>query len=224
MEKAILNIEGIQINDKTIETDANITIDLGGMGKGFTVDRVVDNLIEDNISEGVIALSGDIRCLDICTFQLQSPFSEERTFAQLTAKIPQLSISTSGIYRRYVKNKMHHHLINPKVGKPGKSFVSVSLFTQADNSKIDAYATAISVMPKEKALLFLEKHQDIGFILVDNSAKIFYGNLEKFVRLRWLDYKEKTNMERSNKKSKTNRAMEINLIHPDTTNPQMIKR
>ena len=224
VEKAILNIEGIQINDKTIETDANITIDLGGMGKGFTVDRVVDNLIEDNISEGVIALSGDIRCLDICTFQLQSPFSEERTFAQLTAKIPQLSISTSGIYRRYVKNKMHHHLINPKVGKPGKSFVSVSLFTQADNSKIDAYATAISVMPKEKALLFLEKHQDIGFILVDNSAKIFYGNLEKFVRLRWLDYKEKTNMERSNKKSKTNRAMEINLIHPDTTNPQMIKR
>jgi len=182
LKHAKLGIDTIEINATTIRTEENITIDLGGMGKGYAVDKVADFLAEQNISKGIVALSGDIRCLDVCTFELQSPFSEQ-TFASLKSKVPQLSISTSGTYRRYVKDTSHHHLINPKTAKQGKAFVSVSLFTHANNTKIDAYATAISVMSKEKALAFLKAHEEIGFILVESDGKIMYGNLEKFVEL-----------------------------------------
>ena len=223
LQSAKLNINAIEMNLTQISTAENITLDLGGMGKGYAVDKVAAFLEEQNISQGIIALSGDIRCLDICTFALQSPYTEQ-TFARLDSKIPQLSISTSGTYRRYVGSQENHHLINPKTADQGREFVSVSLFTHEDNTKIDAYATALSVMPKDKALAFLKAHKEIGYVLVLRNGKIVYGNLEKFVTLTWLHYKETETMPNSMKNTNTNSPKESSLIHPDTTNPKEIKR
>ena len=207
----------------TIITEENITLDLGGMGKGYAVDKVARFLEEQNISQGIIALSGDIRCLDICTFELQSPYSEQ-TFATLTSNNSQLSISTSGTYRRYVKAKEHHHLINPKTASQGRAFASVSLFTKANNAKIDAYATALSVMPKEKAFIFLKQHDEIGFVLVDDKGKIIYGNLENLVTLKWLHYNEKVTSPNITINTKIKNNKDNSLIHPDTINPKEISK
>jgi thiamine biosynthesis lipoprotein len=177
------------VNATTISTEKNITIDLGGMGKGYAVDKVANFLKEQKITQGIVALSGDIRCLDVCSFELQSPYSEQ-TFASLKSKAPQLSISTSGTYRRYIGTQENHHLINPKTTKQGRAFVSVSLFSYANNAKIDAYATAISVMPEEVALDFLKEHKEIGFVLVKSDGKIVYGNLDKFVSIIAMSQKE----------------------------------
>jgi len=223
LQKAKLNIEAIEINTTTISTDKEITIDLGGIGKGYAVDKVAKFLKEQNITQGTVALSGDIRCLDVCSFELQSPYSEQ-TFASLTSQSPQLSISTSGTYRRYVGSQVNHHLINPKTAKQGRDFVSISLFTHADNAKIDAYATAISVMPEDVALAFLKEHKEIGFVLVKSNGKIVYGNVEKFVSFAWLDYKEKATIPSNSKKSKTKSPSESNLTHPDTTTPKMMSK
>ena len=181
---AILNIDGIHIDKKNIETDEGIVIDLGGMGKGYAVDKVAAYLKEQNLTTGVIALSGDIQCIHLCKLYLQDPHSEG-TFAKVTTKIPHLSISTSGTYRRYATKKEEHHLINPKTASQGEAFVSVSLFTQASNAKIDAYATAISVMPEEEALAFLKRHKEIGYIIVATNQKIYYGNVDTLVEVEW---------------------------------------
>ncbi|CAA6827874.1 MAG: Thiamin biosynthesis lipoprotein ApbE [uncultured Sulfurovum sp.] len=194
-ELALANtkIKNIHIKKNLITLEKNITLDLGGIGKGFAVDKVAQYYKEQNISHGTIALSGDIRCLDICSLELQSPYSEQ-TFATLTSKIPHLSISTSGTYRRFIKSPKHHHLINPKTIKQGTAFVSVSLLTEANNTQIDAYATAISVMPKNKALEFLKTHPEIGFVLVNSNAEIKYGNLKKFVTVQWKTTKNLKNL------------------------------
>lgn len=223
LQKAKIEMHDIHITRDFIQTKKGITIDLGGMGKGYAVDRVVMFLEEQNISKGVVAFSGDIRCLNICEVELQSPFSEQ-TFAALQAKNPHLSISTSGTYRRYVQNQKHHHLIDPKTAKQGKAFVSVSLLANANNAKIDAYATALSVMSKEQALAFLKKHEKIGFVLVENTGNILYGNLSKFVDIKWLSYKENASIAKRNKNTKTNNPIKTSLIHPDVTNPNMISR
>ena len=223
LQHAKRNIDAIEITEHNITTKEGIVLDLGGMGKGFGVDAVVERFVEQNITQGIIALSGDIRCLDICTFGLQSPYSKQ-TFATLTSKIPQLSISTSGTYRRYIGSQENHHLIDPKTASQGKAFVSVSLFTHANNTKIDAYATAISVMPLGKALAFLKEHDEVGFVLVKSDGQIVYGNLEKFVTLTWLDYKEKATIPNSSKKSNTNTTKVTNFTHPDTTNPKIIAK
>lgn len=178
------NIGGIHIEDNTIRSDTGIIIDLGGMGKGFAVDSGADLLLEHNTTKGRIALSGDIRCIGPCEVAIQSPFSET-TFATAHSLIADLAVSTSGTYRRYATKPSEHHLIDPKSASQGKAFVSVTLFTHSDNSKIDAYATAVSVMPKAKALAFLKHHPDIGYILVEPNGWIIDGNWEKLVRMVW---------------------------------------
>jgi len=184
LQSALLNIHGFHIEDTQIRSDVNITIDLGGMGKGYAVDKVAYYLKDQNISEGIIALSGDIRCLNTCEVYLQSPYSEQ-TFAKIKSKNRHLSISTSGTYRRYATTKEDHHLINPKTSSQGRAFISVSLFTQANNAKIDAYATAVSVMPKEEALTFLKMHEELGYVLVEPDGNVVFGNLKKFLDITW---------------------------------------
>ena len=184
LRSAKLNIDGIHTSETKITSDEGIIVDLGGMGKGYAVDKAAKYLAGLNISQGIIALSGDIQCLHRCELYLQSPFSEN-TFAKIESGIQNLSISTSGIYRRYATKKSEHHLLNPKTAMQGKAFVSVSLFAQGDNSKIDAFATAVSVMPKEKALEFLKRHREIGYVLVEPDGNVIFGNLERFVKVVW---------------------------------------
>ncbi len=223
LRSAHLDIHGISIDNMHIITDKNITIDLGGMGKGYGADKVAQYLHEQNITEGIIALSGDIRCLNRCEVYLQSPYSEQ-TFAKVRSKSPQLSISTSGTYRRFATTKEEHHLINPKTASQGREFVSVSLFTTANNAKIDAYATALSVMPKTEALAFLKNREEIGFVLVDKEGKILYGNLTDLVDIEWLDYKDIPTNPSMSKKKATNTDTATSLIHPDTTSPNVIAK
>ena len=223
LRDAVLNIEAIHVGEETITTEPNITLDLGGMGKGFGVDHVAAYLQELNITQGIIALSGDIRCLDLCKFGLQSPFKAS-PFALLHSRIPQLSISTSGTYRRYVDSQEHHHLIDPRRSVQGKAFISVSLFTKSNNTKIDAYATAISVMPKEKAFAFLSKHKEIGYMVMTQDGSIYYGNLDGLVSLEWLEKSENATKSNTKTNNNTNPLIKSSLTHPDVSRPNEIKK
>ena len=178
------DINGIYINKNQISLDDNITLDLGGMGKGFAVDKVANYYREQNISHGIIALSGDIQALHPRTVFIDSPFTG-KPFIKLQTLQSNISISTSGTYRRYVKTKEHHHLINPKIKSQGTSFVSITLITKRNNTLIDAMATAIGVMPEREALDFLINHPHIGYILVRPNGNVLYGNLEKLSKVMW---------------------------------------
>ena len=182
LQLAKIDLKGILENNGTVSLKKGIKIDFGGIGKGYGVDKVADYFKEQNITKGKIGLSGDIRCFDECEFAIHCPFKENKIFMRLKSKIPSLSISTSGTYRRYIKEKKHHHLINPKSKKQGRAFVSVTILTQGDNTKADAMATAVSVMSKGEALHFLEE-QKVGFVLVEGDGNISYGNLENFIKL-----------------------------------------
>ncbi len=168
-----LNIKDIKIQNSKITIAQDINIDLGGMGKGYTVDQVVKYLQSKNIDKGVIAASGDIRCLDLCKIEIQNPFDESIIGSFLTKK-QNTAVSTSGNYRRFVKSKENNHLIDPKSRRPQKKFASVTLISQHLNSTLDAYATAVSVMPLEKALHFLDD-REINYILITNDKQVFFS-------------------------------------------------
>ena len=185
LSMAKTDINGIHVNKHQITLEQNITLDLGGMGKGYAVDKVANYYRDQNISHGIIALSGDIQVLHPTSVFINSPFTNE-PFIELQTLKSNTSISTSGTYRRYVKTKEHHHLINPKTKKQAKSFVSITLITKQNNTLIDAMATAIGVMSKKEALQFLANHSYMGYILVCSEGNVLYGNIEHLVKLFWL--------------------------------------
>ena len=179
-DDAVVDFKGLHFTAHRAWLEKGVVVDLGGMGKGFGVDKVAAYLHENNITQGEIALSGDIRCLDICKMGIQNPFGEG-IIADFTTKEPNTAISTSGNYRRYVKNRENNHLIDPKAKAPQQRFASITLLSHDSNSDIDAYATAASVMPLEKAIAFLERMQ-VGYVLITNSGDQYVSeNLGRFV-------------------------------------------
>lgn len=170
LDEAKTGMEGIRTEGNSIAFEPGIIVDLGGMGKGYAVDKVADYLAKQAISEGVIAASGDIRCLNRCRIEIQNPF-EEGIIGSFMTRSPHTAISTSGNYRRYVRDKANNHLIDPKRKRSQKRFASITLIAQLPNSDLDAYATAASVMPFDTAIEFLDAHQ-LGYVLILNDQTV----------------------------------------------------
>jgi thiamine biosynthesis lipoprotein len=104
---------------------------------------------------------------------VQDPFSDN-LLASFTMAQHNTAISTSGNYRRFVKSREYNHLINPKTHHSQQEFASVTLLSERlSNSDLDAYATAASVMPKEKALRFLDALSEVGYLILTNDKKVY---------------------------------------------------
>lgn len=180
LNSARIDFGGVHFDTEEAFLDGNVTVDLGGMGKGFGVDRAAAYFLTKGIKRGKVALSGDIRCLGRCAIAIQDPFSEG-IMADFETKAPDTAVSTSGNYRRYVGDKSHSHLIDPKRKRPQRTFASITLISHGSNGDLDAYATAASVMPFVEAAAFLER-MGVGYILVHtDKTKVVSKNLTRFV-------------------------------------------
>jgi len=161
----------IHIEDNKIRIDPHTIIDLGGIGKGYAVDRAIGILERSGVEKAVIAASGDIGCLGGCDVALQDPFHPNGTIAVVSSSLKRFAISTSGNYERYIKTKANNHLLNPKTHKPQHRYASVTLMDIGDNTRLDALATAVSVMEEKKAVEMLERLR-IGYVLIFNDGRV----------------------------------------------------
>ncbi len=156
--------------------NAGSVIDLGGIGKGFAVDQSMDLLQKRGVQEAVVAASGDIGCIGACHVSITDPFKPQGIYKTLYSSWPRFAISTSGNYERYIKHKRYNHLLDPKTGDAEQLFASVTLYGSDDNTKLDALATAVAIMPLDKALALL-KRENIGYVLMLNSGTIYESPL-----------------------------------------------
>ncbi len=181
LKEANVDLKGLHFNKSEAFLDQNTTIDLGGMGKGFGVDKVAHYFKSKNIVQAVIAASGDIRCLGECHTNIQNPHAENFLASFDTLK-DETGISTSGNYNRYVKSVKNNHLINPKSKKSEQNFSSITLISDISSSDLDAYTTAVSVMPKEQAYSFLAS-KPLAYIILQSDAKLVVSkNSKQFIK------------------------------------------
>lgn len=178
LDQARIDHSAIAFSEQRASLGAGVTIDLGGMGKGYAVDKVAELYRHDGIKSGRIAASGDIRCLDLCVIKVQDPFGEGEV-ASFKTSLPNMAISTSGDYRRFVKSKRDNHLIDPKRKRSQREFASITLIGELRNSDIDAYATAAAVMPESQAIKFLDT-LDVGYLLITTKGKIIEKDMSRY--------------------------------------------
>ena len=162
---------------------ANTIIDLGGIGKGYAVDLAMDMLQKRGVIRSVVAASGDVGCLGECTIEIQDPFHPSGHIATITSTLPRLAVSTSGNYERYIKNKTHNHLIDPKTGISQQRYASITLIDTSDNTRIDALATAVSIMEENKAIAMLKKLK-ISYVFIRNDGTMVESEMPKGVNIR----------------------------------------
>jgi thiamine biosynthesis lipoprotein len=129
-------------------TDRDAALDLGGIAKGYGVDRAVQVLREWGIEHGLVNVGGDLYAMGLAedgepwTAGVRSPHDPD----QLTDRIElsDAAVATSGDYLQYFQHggEKYHHLIDPTTGAPWQSAVH-SVTVRADRCiTADAAATA----------------------------------------------------------------------------------
>lgn len=168
--------------DKTASTvfikQKGAQIDLGGIIKGYAVDKVVAVLHKNGITSGVAAVGGEIRLLGTKPdgtswgIGVQNPRpkdSDDQVFA--TLQLSNKALSTSGDYIRYFEKNgvRYHHLLDPKTGYPSPQCGSATIIAD-DNTTTDGFSKLFILGP-EKGLAVAKK---LGFdvLFIDCKGKI----------------------------------------------------
>ncbi len=151
---------------------AGAQVDLGGIAKGFAIDRAALGLRESGVSGGLVDIGGDLMCFgippegDLWTVDVKNPFGKEPVGR---LKIRCGAVCTSGDYARFseIEGERYSHIIDPRTGWPADAATAVTV-AASTALMADIWATALAVLGPEGLEL-----------LPDNvEALLVLGNLE----------------------------------------------
>ncbi len=173
--------------EKLILEDANRTvrfavdgmrIDLGGIAKGYAVDKAVEAARRCGAVGVMVDIGGDVRCFgappegrDDWRIGLQDPNSAVEGLSGgglvLTLTVTNTAVATSGDYQQFamIDGKRYSHIMNRQTGTSVEGLSSVTIIAE-NATDADALATSISVMGPEKGLALIEKLPKIEAILM----------------------------------------------------------
>lgn len=165
-------------------------IDLGGIAKGYCIDKAIKILQDKGIKQATVNAGGDLRTLgrkslfESWKVGIQHPRKNKSMFAIL--KIENKAVVTSGDYQRYslIKGERIHHIIDPRTGYPAKDSLSVTLIAKGA-MKTDALATAIFVLGPSKGLKLIEHLDEVEGIIIGKDTKIFLSSGLKKLKYKW---------------------------------------
>jgi FAD:protein FMN transferase len=157
--------------------EADMRLDLGGIAKGFIVDKAVERLRAEGIISASVDAGGDIRVIgnkmDGTPWRIG--IRDPRDRRRLVAVIPltNRAIVTSGDYERlfFHEGERYHHILNPGTGMPARGVISVTIVAN-DAFTADALSTAVFVMGLEQGMAFVEKLPDIEAVIITEDEQI----------------------------------------------------
>jgi thiamine biosynthesis lipoprotein len=143
---------------------------LGGIGKGYAVDRVCMLLEKHGLRHYIVAGGGDIRVAgsrgkDPWRLAVKHPRQQGVLYL---LDMTDVAVATSGDYESYfvLNGKRYHHILDPKTGHPARGVSSVTIIApQATDA--DALSTAVFVLGVEKGMALLKAIPEVEAIVVD---------------------------------------------------------
>jgi len=165
-----------------------MSLDIGGIGKGFAVDLAVDQLFNDGAKAGIVEAGGDLQVFGLpepgkpWKIGIRHPRNLDEFYTVL--EIESGAVATSGDYQQYfiAEGIRFHHIIDPATGFPANKCVSATV-TAKSCIEADAAATAVFVMGPEKGIAWLNEHQDYSGLIIyydsnDSLAHVYSPELK----------------------------------------------
>ena len=161
---------------QTILLPSGLRLDLGGMGKGWTVDRVADLLCDKG--HFLLNAGGDIYAYGSPNQEggwdvhLAHPLMPDLDYASL--KVDHHAVTTSTVTgRRWLKNGIiQHHLIDPRTGLPALSDVIAASVIAGRTFTAEIFAKAALILGVEEGLAYLESLPEVEGVLFSNKNEI----------------------------------------------------
>lgn len=156
-----------------------LQVDLGGIAKGYAVDRVIELLTAAGVRSAVVAAGGDSRILGDLgdrprTIGIRHP-RDPQAFAVMIPLVD-TAISTSGDYERFFisGDQRVHHILDPVTGRSAADMQSASVLT-ARAIDSDALSTTVFVLGVERGLALVNRLPGVDAILIDGEGKLHYS-------------------------------------------------
>jgi thiamine biosynthesis lipoprotein len=153
-----------------------MAIDLGGIAKGYAVDRAFELLKSRGFRNLVVNAGGDLRVGGSkpegpWSIGIQHPRDPEKIMARIS--LSDTAVATSGDYEKFFihQGKRYHHILNPKTGFPAEGCQSVTLLYK-EGIMADALATAIFVLGPEKGYALCQRRKGVDCLILDKEGNI----------------------------------------------------
>ncbi len=157
-------------------TDSPVRVDLGGVGKGYAVDRMADLLREWSIDRALIHGGfSSVLALDPpqglagWPVTLSDPKDRRRTLARV--QLAGASVSGSGVEKG-------RHIIDPRTGEPAEG-KSATWSIAPDATRADCLSTAFVIMTSDEVKDYCVDHPQVRALLIIRADEA--GLTEKII-------------------------------------------
>ncbi len=157
-----------------------VRIDLGGIAKGYAVDRGIEALQALGITHAYVAAGGDSRIIGDrfgapWVVGIRDPLQGE---GAVIARIPLVdaAMSTSGDYERFFDEGgvRYHHIIDPRTGHSASKVRSATVIARTA-VRTDGLSKTAFVLGPEKAMEIYNRIPDIDAIIVRLDGSVVYS-------------------------------------------------
>jgi thiamine biosynthesis lipoprotein len=155
-------------------------IDLGGIGKGYAVDRGIDILKARGITRALVTAGGDSRIIGDrfgrpWLVAVRHPDNPNKVVTRIP--LSDSAVSTSGDYERFFDENgvRYHHIIDPRTGHSASKVRSATILgptaTQTDGMSKTAF-----VLGADEALKIINRMPEYDAVFVLPDGKVLYSN------------------------------------------------
>jgi thiamine biosynthesis lipoprotein len=156
---------------------SGMRLDVGGIGKGFAADLVIEAMQRAGAIAGVAALAGDIRTFgrmpegERFVFGIRHPREEGGVLGVL--ELQDEAISTAGDYERFFEKDgiRYHHILDPSTLQPARDCQSVTIVAK-EGVIADGLDTGVFVLGPERGMALIEQLPDVEGVIVDRDGRV----------------------------------------------------
>ena len=166
-------------------SNENVRIDLGGIAKGYAVDRAVEILQKRGIKHATVSAGGDSRLLGdkrgrpwLIGIKNPRPSETQPQDVVLTMPLDDVAVSTSGDYERFFIDEKTgqrvHHIMNPKTGDSARELMSVTILGP-QGMDTDALSTTVFVLGTQRGIDLINQLPQFDCVVIAADGKVHYS-------------------------------------------------
>lgn len=176
---ASVGYENLEVSGDSVRGKVDgMYLDLGGVAKGYAVDRAIEVLRRAGVEGGLVEAGGDIRFFGRKTdgspwrIALAHPRRPGKLIPLGNVGLP--AVATSGDYQRFFweGGRRYHHIVDPHTGYPAWGTVSATVWARTCLDA-DILSTALFVLGPEEGIRLAEGLPDVeGLVIYERGGKL----------------------------------------------------